>query len=210
MTGSELKAFTEEILDGIELEDDFFYNLLNIAKTKLEGKRLWQFLKKLDSSNTASSSIISLPSDFAEDYKVMVGSNFEYTPVPFEEQQNYARSSGKYYIDYSTNQLKLLGSSIPSQPLYIFYKRFTDDITSSSSPVFPSRFHPILAFYVAGFYQVGIDSDDIFARMGPENKRAAMELENSMSMWDTSIAMRAQNNRMGVAESNNEIPLEQM
>lgn len=210
MTGSEIKSLTEEILDGIELGDDIFYNLLNIAKTKLEGKRLWQFLKKLDDSNTASSSIISLPSDFAEDYKVMVGSNFEYTPVPFEEQQNYARTSGRYYINYSTNQLKLLGSSIPSETLYIFYKRFTDDITSDTSPVFPSRFHPILAFYVAGYYQVGMDSDDIFARMGPENKRAAMELENSMSMWDTSIAMRAQNNRIGVAESNNEIPLEQM
>ncbi len=210
MTGTELKTLTENILDGLTLDEDFYYQLLNIAKTKLEEQRLWQYLKKLNSSSTASSTPVTLPSDFAEEYKIMVGSNFEYTPVPFEEQQNFINSSGRFYIDWSALTLNLLGSSIPSQTLYIFYKRFTPDITSVTEPVFPERFHPILAYYVAAYYQVGVDSDDIFARMAPENRSAALELERAMKQWDNSIAMRAQDNRIGVANSNNEIPLELM
>jgi hypothetical protein len=210
MTGLELKTLSENILDGQTIDTDFYYQLLNIAKTKLEEQRLWQFLKKLDSSNTASSAAVTLPSDFSEEYKIQVGTNYEYTPVPFEEQQIYRNSSGRYYIDWSALTLKLLGATIPSQTLYIFYKRFTPALTSTTEPVFPSRFHPILAYYVAAYYQAGIDSDDLFARMAPENRAAAMELERAMKQWDSSIALRAQDNRIGVAHSNNEIPLELM
>lgn len=207
MTGEELKEFTESILDGISLDDDLFYRLLNISKTKLEEQRVWQYLKKLDSSNIASSSPISLPEDFAEDYKVTVGTSHEYHPVPFEEQHVYTNSSGRYFIDWSALTIKLLGSNIPSETLYLFYKKFTPDITSSTSPVFPARFHPLLAYYVAGYYQAGIDSDDIFARMAPENRLAALELERAMKTWDSSIAMRAQDNTIGVANSQHDLPI---
>lgn len=211
MTGEDLKNLTENILDGLEIDDIFFYQLLNVAKTKLEEQRLWQYLKKLNSSYTASSTAIDLDSftDFAEEYKVMVGSH-QYTPVPFENQQNFRNSSGRYYIDWANLTLNLLGANIPSQTLYIFYKRFTPNITETTSPVFPERFHPILSYYVAAYYQGGVDSDDIFARMSPENKLAAMELERAMKQWDTAIAMRSQDNRIGVADSDNDIPLEQM
>ncbi len=212
MTGEDLKSLSENILDGLVIDDTFYYQLLNIAKTKLEEQRLWQYLKKVDSSHTASSTPINLDAfgDFAEEYKIMVGTNHEYTPVPFENQQSFRNSSGRYYIDWANLTLNLLGVNIPSQTLYIFYKRFTPDITEITSPIFPKRFHPILAYYVAAYYQAGIDSDDIFARMSPENKLAAMELERAMKQWDTSIAFRSQDNRIGVAGSDNDIPLELM
>lgn len=212
MTGSELKELSENILDGITIDDDFYYQLLNIAKTKLEGQRVWQYLKKSTNPGAASLSAVDLSAlgDFAEDYKVMVGTNFEYLPVPFEEKYAYASSSGRYYIDWANMQLYLLGSSVPSGQLYIFYKKFTPDIAAGTSPVFPTRFHPILAYYVAGYYQAGIDSDDIFARMAPENRLAALELERAMKTWDSSIAMRAQNNQIGVANTSSEVPLSQM
>lgn len=210
MTGTELKELSENILDGITIDDDFYYQLLNIAKTKLEEQRLWQYLKKVDSSNTASSALVTLPTDFAEEYRVTVGTNFEYLPVSFEDQNVEARSSGAYYIDWANLQLKLLGSNIPSQTLYIFYKRFTPAIEAGTSPVFPARFHAILAYYVAAYYQGAIDSDDIFARMAPENRLAALELERAMKQWDSSIAMRAQNNQIGVANTQSEVPLGQM
>lgn len=210
MIGEELKTFTESILDGQTIDDDFFYQLLNIAKTKLEEQRVWQYLKKLDSSNTVSSTAITLPSDFSQDYRVLIGTNSEYLPVPFEEQHIYARSSGRYFIDWSALTLKLLGTNIPSQTVYLYYKKFTPDITASTSPVFPSRFHPLLGYYVASYYQGGVDSDDIFARMSPVNRVAAMELQRSMETWDSSIAMRAQDNRIGVANSSGEVPLSMM
>lgn len=212
MTGTELKELTESILDGQTIDTDFFYQLLNIVKTKLEEQRVWQYLKKSTNPGVASSSAIDLSAltDFAEDYKVMVGTNHEYTPVPFEEKYNFARTSGRYYIDWANMQMYLLGSSIPNDQLYIFYKRFTPEIAAGTSPVFPTRFHPILSYYVAAYFQGAVDSDDVFARMSPENRAAALELERAMKQWDSSIAMRAQDNRIGVANSGNEIPLEMM
>lgn len=210
MTGLELKTLSESILDGLTIDTDFYYQLLNIAKTKLEEQRLWQYLKKLNSSNIASSAVVTLPTDLAEEYKILVGTNNEYSPVPFEEQHIYARSSGRYFIDWSALTLKLLGSTIPSQTLYIFYKRFTPDIAADTEPVFPERFHPLLAYYVAAYYQSGVDSDDVFARMAPENRLAALELERAMKQWDSSIAMRAQNNQIGVANTSSEVPLDMM
>lgn len=211
MTGTELKQQAEDIMDGnVTWSDEFFYQLLNIAKTKLEGKRLWQFLKKLNDSNTASSSAITLPTDFAEEYKILVGTDTEYYPVPFEEQHIHRNSANRYFLDMANLTIKLLGATIPTRTLYIYYKRFTDDITSSTSPVFPVRFHPLLAFYVASYYQGGVDSDDIFARMSPENKLAAMELENAMVQWDVSLALRSQNNQIGVAGAEVGVDLSQM
>lgn len=210
MTGTELKQQAEDILDGnANWSEDFFYQLLNIAKTKLEQKRLWQFLKKLDSSHTASSSPITLPSDFSEEYFVTIGDSEQF-PIPFEEQHISRNSSNRYVIDIASDTLTLLGANIPAQTLYLYYKRFTDDITDVTSPVFPARFHPILAFYTSAYYQVGVDSDDIFARMSPQNRLAAQELEQAMTSWDSALAMRSQNNQIGVAHSEQGIALEQM
>jgi hypothetical protein len=210
MTGAEIKTLSESILDGETIPEDFFYQLLNIAKTKLEEQRLWQYLKKVDSSNTASSSVVTLPSDFAEEYKITIGTSDELSPVPFEEQHIYATASGRYFIDWANLTLKLLGNSIKSDTLYLFYKRFTPEVTSATSPVFPTRFHPLLGFYVAAYYQSGVDSDDVFARMAPENRLAAMELERAMKQWDSGIAMRAQDNTIGVAHSSPGVSIEQM
>ena len=205
MTGADLYTQTTDILDGVMIDSNFFYQLLDIAKVKLEEKRLWQYLKKLDSSNTVSSgnnyaTAIALPSDFAEDYKVLVGTNTEIFPVPFEEQHLYRNSAHTYYIDVANSNMYVLGN-INGGTLYLYYKRFTDAITSSTSPVFPARFHPLLAFYVASYYQNGIDTDDIFAKMSPVNRGAALELEESMISWDTSLKMRSQNDRIGVSDS---------
>lgn len=207
MTGAELFQLTTDILDGEVINEDLFYRLLNIAKTNLEEKRAWRYLLKLDSTNTASTSAISLPTDFARDYKVSVGTN-EYIPVPFEEQQLYADIGNHYYIDLA-NSLYYLTGSPKAEILYFYYLRYTPDITSSTSPVFPDRFHPLLAFYVAGYYQMGVDSDDLFARMSPENKTQAVLLENAMKTWDMNLQLKAQNNRVGVANSEPESDLSQ-
>lgn len=214
MTGETLKTLCTTILDEVEIDDVSFYQYLNVAKTKLEEKRLWQYLKKLNSSNTVPSGNnyttgITLPSDFAEDFKVMIGTDTEYLPIPFEEQHKFRNSSLHYYIDWANLAIYFTGN-VKGGTLYLYYKRFTDDITSSTSPVFPARFHPLLAYYVAGYFQAGVDADDIFARMSPENKMAAMQLQDAMEMWDSNIAMRAQNNQIGVADSDPGIDLSQM
>ena len=215
MTGAQLKTFAEELMDNnVDLSSEHFYILLNIAKAKLEEKRLWQYLKKSDSSQTAGSgnnytSAKTLPSDFSEDYKLMVGLDTEYFPVPFEEQYVYRNVSNRYYIDIANNSYYILGNS-KGGTIYLFYKMFTSDISSSSSPSFPSRFHPLLAYYVVAIHQLGTDTDDLFARMSPANRQAAMELEQAMKDWDNRLALRAQNNQIGVANTVSEVALSDM
>jgi hypothetical protein len=215
MNGETLKELAESILDGQTLDQDFFLQLANIAKNKLEGERLWQYLKKLDDTQSASSgnnynSAKTLPTDFALDYLVEVGTGFvEQTPVRFEEQHKYRQSANRYYIDLANNSFYILGPS-NGGTIYFFYKRTTPDITMVSEPVFPERFHPILAYMVAGYYQAGVDSDDIYARMSPENKTAALEIKASMIQWDTDLALRAQDGQIGVAGSAPGIDLSQM
>lgn len=210
MTGAELKEFTETLLDGIELEDELFYPLLNVAKTKLEEMNVWQYLKKLNTSLTATSNTAqALPTDFARDLRLLVGPDREYYPISFEEQHLFRNASLRYFIDHAAETLTLLGN-VQSNTVYFYYKRFTPDIEETTEPVFPTRFHPLLGFYVTAFYQVGIDADDIFARMAPEQRLAAVELKRAMEAWDSALAVRSQNNRIGVAESENGIPLELM
>lgn len=215
MTGQELLDFTESILDGTTVDPDLFLQLSNIAKNKLEGERVWQYLKKLDDTQIASSgnnyaTAKTLPSDFALDYLVEIGTGFtELHPVSFEEQHKYRQSANRYFIDLANNSFYILG---PSQggTIYFFYKRKTDDITLTTSPAFPSIYHPIISYMVAAYIQGAVDSDDIFARMAPENKAAAIELKMSMIQWDADLAIRAQGGQIGVANSAPGIDLSQM
>ncbi len=215
MNGTQLKALTESILDGLSIDQDFFLQLANVAITNLQAERVWQYLKKLDASQSASSgngyaTAKTLPTDFDLDYKVLVGtSSNEYFPVAFEEQVAYRNSSNRYYIDIGAGTYYLLGNS-NGGTIQFFYKRTTTPITLTTSPVFPDRFHPLIAFFVAGYYQMGVDADDIFARMSPENKAQAVSLHASMIQWDTDLKARAQNNRVGVADSEPGVSLEQM
>ena len=204
MTGEELKTLADDILDNnADWSDDHFLVLLNIAKTKVESLRMWQYLKKV---TTISST--ALPADFAEDYKVMIGTSIECLPVPFEENLVYSNYSNRYYIDWANLTINFLGTS-SSGTKYLFYKRFTPAVTLLTSPEMPERFQPLLSYYAAEIHQQGTDSDDIFARMGPKNRLAAQELERAMKAWDNNIVMRAQNNQVGVADSNSELPLGQ-
>lgn len=120
--------------------------------------------------------------------------------MPFEDQHAYQDVSHRYYIDYGNSQYYLTGTP-KSGTVYFYYLRYTPDIESTTSPVFPDRFHPLLAFQVAGYYQNGVDSDDMFARMSPENKAQAVLLQKSMEAWDMNLQLKAHDNRVGVANS---------
>lgn len=209
MIGSELKQLTTDILDGVVIDDDFYYILLNIAKTKLEEMRAWHYLKKLNSDYSGYNSAgFALPDDFASSYKVFVNTNL-LTPISFDEQHVYQQAGLRYYIDLAADKFYLTDIN-SSGPIYFYYKRFTDDLTSSTSPAFPVRFHSLLSFYVAAYYQNGIDSDELFARMAPENRVAAIELQRAMEAWDANIAYEAKDNRLGMSEGNPGVALSQM
>ena len=167
------------------MDTDLFLTLLNVGKDLLEDERPWQFLRTLNSSNTATSSAITLPANFKYENKIWLGADLPLTPVPFEELHRTG-GSARYCIDRASNLLYVLGGST-GQTLYIYYIKNSDEITLVTSPVFPSRFHKILGFYVVGLYQSGVDADDIFARMSVENKIQVEAIKRSMINWDSML-----------------------
>lgn len=202
MTGAEIKTMAENILDGDTIDDVFFYQLLNAAKNQVEDMRPWMFLRKLDSSVSASANTpITLPTDWRRTWKLFVGTDHQYIQVPFDQLHVYRNESNRFVVDVASGTYYLLGTIGTTSTVYHYYLKTTDDVESGTSPVWPSRFHPILGFYVAGYVQMGVDSDDIFARMAPENKAQAQILLNSMEMWDTNLQLSEQNGQVQIADS---------
>jgi hypothetical protein len=215
MNGSALKILTESILDGVVIDDVIFYQMLNVVKNIKEEKRDWVMLRKLDDSQSVSAgnnyaSDKTIPADERREYKVMLGIDTELIPVGFEEQHIYRNSSHRYYNDIATGKWYVLGNVGRADTLYRFYIKTTDDITDTTSPVWPSRFHPILAFSVASYYMNGVDFDDVHSQISPENKQMASDLYKAMETWDMGLQARAQDNRVGVANSQPGVSLEQM
>jgi len=202
MTGAELYTMVDSILDDSP-DEVLFYQLLNVFKNTVEDSRPWAFLKVLDDTQTAtagnnSTIARSLPATWRSTYKLFVGQDAPYDQVPFDEQHIWRNSSNRFFIDVANDTYSLLGTVGSAQTIYHYYIKTTPDITSITSPVWPSRFHPYLGFGVAGYIQMGVDADDIFARMSPENKAMALLVKQSMESWDSSLQMSAQGDRVRV------------
>lgn len=192
----------ETILDGDTIDEVFFYNVLNSAKDQIEDSRPWMFLRKLDTSASAvAGTPITLPTDWRMTWKLYVGQDQLYTQMPFDQQHLYRNSSNYFVVDVASGTYTLLGTISGGSSVYHYYIKATDDITSATSPVWPARFHPILAYYVAGYIQMGVDSDDLFARMAPENKVQAQTLLSAMEKWDSMLQLREQNGQVMMADS---------
>lgn len=214
MTGSELKTLTENILDGDTIDDVLFLQLINLAKNRLEQERPWMYLRKLDDTKTASAgngynNAIDCPSDWRETWKLYVGEDTQYIQVPFDQQHLYRNSPQHFVVDVANEQYYLLGNISGAQQIYHYYIKTTPDITLSTSPAFP-RFHEILAFEVAGYIQMGVDADDVFARMSPENKMQAQLSKEAMTRWDINLQQAEMNKRLSIADTEPSLDLSMM
>lgn len=197
MNGQEIKDFAESILDE-SIEETLFLTILNTLKDRREEMREWMFLRKLDTTKSAITTAQSLPVDFRSDRKIVVGTT-EYLPTSFEEQ--HLTHSQRYFIDFANSTFTLKGN--PSGTVYFYYNKTTPELTLSTSPVWPERFHKLLAFDIAGYIMNGQDADDLFSKMSPENKGQAIALDNAMAYWDSKLQMKAQGDRIGIEGQGN-------
>lgn len=194
MTGAEIKQFFENLIDD-NLEENFAYDLMNNAKDEIESDRDWEILKKLDSSNSTTvggtySTEYSLSSDFFTVNKIFID-ELEYKPVMFEEQLTYKDSSHRYFIDHRQSKLHLCGKVNTSKTIYIFYIYNTDEISATTSPVWPAKFHKLIAFKMAELYLGGIDSDEYNQMITPQQRKQAEMIYQGMVSWDTQLKLNA-------------------
>lgn len=189
-TGTQLYAFFEELV-GDSPSDSWFYSVLNAKKDGMEASRPWAYLKKIDSSNSRLTSdtwqtFKTLPSDFGTPLRLHVGTDRNpYTLVPFD-RIDLKDTDGTWRLDLANSAFSFNGVASEAGTAYLMYQRFTPAITSSTSPVFPDRFHQILAYDCAEQWFAKDQSERGLA-WNQEQAQEAQALLDSMILWDERI-----------------------
>lgn len=170
--------------------------LFNIAKNVIEELRPWRILAAVDSTKTWTpsdtyTSMKALPASFREldgrDAITLKSSNDSEiipTPIPLKNRESKKDIGGYYYIKHSTNEIAFTGDADQTYTIHIGYIGFSAAIDDTDEWVFPARFHPILAYIAAAMEKGGINYDDVFAQMAPENRAQAQAIMASMIKWD--------------------------
>lgn len=144
--------------------------------------RPWEFLKT-SFTGTISGSTMPLPTDFggivpnsnytdntieAGSYTVAIGSNYSpYRVVNFSDKNQYRNQSQVTWIDFKNNQLVFSTVGANGQSINFDYLYKPPMLTLSTSPVFDSDFHYIIAH--------GMASDDFDIQLFDKNKSYAQE-----------------------------------
>jgi hypothetical protein len=197
MTGSALKTFVDSLTND-SVGETWFYNALNLAKDSIEGERDWEFVKKLDTTKThpagtTSTATYALPTDFGRPLRVSVGTDSTYRSLVGLENSRVLRDeSGAYFIDWAGETYSFTGTEGTGGTVYMLYARATPDISSSTEPVWPDRFHRILGYDVAKqwFYQ---NAGEREFNWSTEMASEAQALKNAMIVWDERIKTMAAN-----------------
>lgn len=191
MNGAAILEFFENIIED-SLDTDTAYILMNNAKNKVEEERDWEMLKKLATAS-AGSSAIALPADYRSTLQVYVN-NQPCQQIPFEQKNLFANSALRWYLDFANGNIYLLGSNITGTFNH-YYKKTTSDIASGTEPVWPSRFHPLLAFEMAELY-FAVDQGDRPRSWDDKWNTQKQFLRFSMVDWNVALVRRAVENGM--------------
>ena len=196
MTGTELNTLLNTLVDKT-IDIDTALELLNQSKDRIESERPWEFLKVSGNTTPSTTTVggtyttsYDLPSDFAYELKVYIGDN-EVLPISEDEAIRYKGIDRRYYINFADLHIFFTGTVAESETITIIYIKTTSDLTTSTSPSWPTRFHKILAYEAAQIYLSGLDTDDLSARMFPFIKKQADELLEGMRHWNTERALKS-------------------
>ena len=188
---------------GYEPDNTLFYTLLNLVQGIRENQRPWQILKKEDASNTVNQTNQSafltsynLPDDFRKFYSPkrsvqLTDSTYSifqwYVQIPLDRKFENKDDNTKFFVDYANKKLYLCGIVNQLYTMHIYYQYQTPLITATTSWVFPTEYHPILAYDVCALIKAGIDSDVVNASQALSNNKTSQIIFNQMAEWDTDL-----------------------
>lgn len=204
MTGNELITLGTDLNGGAAISQTIYLQLLNLARSLIEGMRPWMILRGTDISqsvttaNTWQTAIdLSTITDFNRFYetddspaiRLFDGMNRieYYRQVPFHTRLEYKDSPNTYVYDEANKTLYLNGTVNFAGTLYINYITNGTDITASDSSIwaFPSWSHPLLAFLAVAMNKAGVDYDEVNARQAIRNDSDASRILSALETWDT-------------------------
>jgi|15BtaG_2_1085339.scaffolds.fasta_scaffold00263_8 hypothetical protein len=201
-----IKKFELFMDDTTELSSDEALDLVNKVYQFVCMQNEWAFLHK-EFSGTQSTSVdyIALPSDFAyvasnrnySDITAYEASNpvvfvgTEYSPVKivsYADRRQYLNQDGYAYVDLDNDRLVFTKQPASAKSVEFDYHAVPTDLTTSTSPVFPDRFHDVIYH--------GMCVDDFIIQQSDKAKSYARENDakyntylDSMIMWNSRFAV---------------------
>lgn len=184
MTGLEIKTMIEALVDDT-LDDTIAYQIINNKINEIEAERPWKYLKTTSTSLTATTSTThdtanTIPTDCATLLKIEVG-DMEYKPKPLQDKKEWEDITGYYFVKGSSFYLS--GTVDETKTITITYRAFSTEITSATSPSFPTRFHKMLAYFGASEYYI-MDAGEKAMSWSNELFTRGELLLRQMRLWD--------------------------
>ncbi len=185
-------------MGGRTLGDTPFYQLINSAKNRREARRAWMKLRTRDTSNSVTSATtfatsFALPTRFLRFYgktpiQLVSGTSvIKLEERPLEALDELQTQPGFFCVDYANSLIYLTGSWNQSYTMKIYFCQKSPDIDAATEWVFPSEFHPMLAFDVALQEKGDISYDDINERMAKYHGKSVADIESAMILWDAGL-----------------------
>ena len=206
MTGQEIINMFKRLVDDESISDSLGLDLANTAKDEIEEERDWRMLLIKDTTNTFTPSEDyttekDLPSNFNKEHKVaLVDSDKnedEYDPIPYEDLIKN-KGTDYYSIDYANSKFYISGSVSETKTIYLWYFKFTPDLTLTTSPVWPARFHKIIPYRMAEIWLRGVDSDTLTRLQWPAHKEVGNRLYKAMIKWNSRLWVKTMGDRAGI------------
>lgn len=211
----------QQIIDQFEnyvddsLDGDLELQLVNDAKDEIEDELDLYICKKVDITHSTTvgqiyTTAVALPAKFLNFSKkyILVGTQ-KFYGIALEDKLRYKDTPGYFYYD-PADGIHLCGTQNSVQVISIPYKEATSDLTLSTSPVWPARFHGLIAMQMA-FMFYPIDGGDKSRSWTPEWLTLFERKKMRMIDWDARLKLTAQGGKTGYADNDNEgTPLEYM
>jgi len=200
MNGEQLINLFKECVGDDNFDETSAYIFLNTAKTKIELKREWEFLKAVDESNSTTgnwTNEYTLPSDFLTPIVMdclKVADTQNITMVRPEKWRSYYKNSGYAKIDIANSKFYLSGTLQSGQRITLNYIKKTDTIDATTEVGWTLEdWHPLVAYEAAELYYIaeGVDPSSNMAFAWRSAKEAIYQ---SMIDYDTRLKLAYQNN----------------
>lgn len=198
MTGTQIiEKFNLQVDDSSELSSAEVLDLLNDVYNEIQDDRPWEWLR-VTATGTTSTTLpyVALPNDFKmlapnKDNRtvIFVGTQYaEYTVVSYEDRRNYRNQDGYCYIDVPNQRLYFTLQPTSAQAIEYDYIKVAAAITTSTSPLFRSGYHKIIAFGMAAKFPA-IEQSNKATSYGTDNKATYLSLLADMAVEDANIKL---------------------
>lgn len=210
MIASEIiTKFELQVSDLTELSSSEELDLLNDKVQEICDELPWEFLKTPASgslSSDANGYYITKPADFnffaetgnetdntteysgtASPRVIFIGARrSRYQIINYSDRLNYLNRTGYAYLDLANDQIRFTDSvgNIPDTSYMFDYIKVHPTLTLSGTPLFPARFHPMIAFAMAVDDTIIQKSQEAKTYMAENQAKYAKRL-NDMRYWNS-------------------------